>query len=166
MAKIKILIVENETIVAVDLKKKLEEFGYQVPAITSSGEDAIQKAIETQPDLILMDIKLKSAKEGIETASEIRSLMDVPVLYLTTFASNELLECAKLTEPYGYILKPFNERDLRISVEIVLRKHELEKRLVESEHRFQSLFNNMLEGFAYCRIIRDDDGSPVDFIYL
>jgi PAS domain S-box-containing protein len=133
MANARIQVVEDESIVALDIKDNLEILGYNVVAVESSGEQAIQKAIETRPDLVLMDIRLKGEMDGIEAAQQIRAHLGTPVIYLTAYADEATLQRAKITEPYGYILKPFEERELHTTIEMALYKHRMEKRLKESE---------------------------------
>ncbi|HYN44500.1 MAG TPA: response regulator [Candidatus Limnocylindrales bacterium] len=135
--EIQILVVEDEIIIAEDIQRKLKTMGYSVPAIVSSGEDAIKKIKENSPDLVLMDIVIHGGMDGIETAGEIRSLFDIPVVFLTAYADEKTLERAKITEPFGYLIKPFKERELQITIEIALYKHEMEKKLKESERRLR-----------------------------
>ncbi|MFP4654609.1 MAG: response regulator [Methanohalobium sp.] len=123
----KILVVEDENIVALDIKNRLNKLGYSVPSIASTGEEAVQKAEITFSDLVLMDIMLKGDMDGIEAAEKIRELYDIPVIYLTAYADDKILERAKLTQPYGYISKPFKEKDLRTNIEMALHKHKMEK---------------------------------------
>lgn len=131
MEEIKVLVVEDENIIALNIKNKLKKLGYTVPSIASSGEEAIKKADITFPDLILMDIMLKGDMDGVEAAEQIREKFDIPIIYLTAYSDDKILERAKLTEPYGYILKPFKENDLRTSIEIALHKHKMEKKMKE-----------------------------------
>jgi PAS domain S-box-containing protein len=133
MAKAQILIVEDDSIVVMELQDRLQSLGYAVAAVASSGKEAIEKAAETHPDLVLMDIRLKGAINGIEAAKEIRACFDIPVVYLTAYADENTLQRAKATEPYGYILKPFEERELRTNIEIALYKYQMERKLKESE---------------------------------
>lgn len=133
MVKARILIVEDENIVAFNIQKRLEELGYTVVAVIPSGEAAIQKVAENYPDLVLMDIKLKGRVDGIEAAEQIRSQFPIPVVYLTAYTDEETLNRAKLTEPYGYILKPFEARDLGTTIEVALYKHQIEQQLRERE---------------------------------
>lgn len=128
-----ILVVEDEIIIAEDIQRKLKKMGYDVTAIVSSGEEAIKKVNENIPDLILMDIVIYGEMDGIETAGQIHSLFDIPVVYLTAYADEKTIERAKITEPFGYLIKPFKERELQITIEIALYKHEMEKKLKESE---------------------------------
>jgi len=125
MIDAKILVVEDENIVALEIKKRLQKLGYIVPGVASTGEDAIIKAEGILPDLVLMDIMLKGEIDGIQAAGEIRSRFNIPVIYLTAYSDEETLERAKLTEPYGYILKPFEEDDLRTAIEIALYRHQV-----------------------------------------
>ena len=117
-----ILIVEDERIVAEDIQRSLQKMGYSVSAIVSSGEEAISKAERLKPDLVLMDIVLEGKMNGIAAASQIRSRFNIPVVYLTAYSGEKLLEQAKTTEAYGYIIKPFGDKDLQTSIEIALFK--------------------------------------------
>ncbi len=123
----RILVVEDEHIVAMGIKKMLKSLGYTVTGVASSGEDAISKAESTFPDVVLMDIMLKGDMDGVEAANEIREKLDIPVVYLTAYSDNKILERAKKTEPFGYIIKPFDERDLYSSIEVALHKYRKEK---------------------------------------
>jgi CheY-like chemotaxis protein len=107
MAQVTILIVEDENIVALDIQSRVASLGYTVVAMARSGEQAIEKVAETHPDLVLMDIRLKGALDGVQAAEHIRARFDIPVVYVTAYADEETLQWAKVTEPYGYILKPF-----------------------------------------------------------
>lgn len=127
----RILVVEDEHIVAMGIKKMVKSLGYTVTGVASSGEDAISKAESTFPDVVLMDIMLKGDMDGVEAAGEIRKRFDVPVVYLTAYSDNKILERAKKTEPFGYIVKPFDEKDLHSSIEIALHRHRKEKEKTE-----------------------------------
>lgn len=133
MEDVKILVVEDESIIGLNIKKKLKSFGYTVPAIVATGEEAIKMAEITFPDLVLMDVRLKGDMDGVETAAEIRKKFDIPIVYLTAYSDDEVLEKAKKTEPYGYIVKPFKANDLRSNIEIALYKHKMEKDLQGKE---------------------------------
>lgn len=136
MPKASILIVEDEQIVALDIQSSLENAGYTVAGRTDRGEAAIQKAENLHPDLILMDIGLKGEMDGIETAAQMRARFDLPVIFLTAFANQSAIERAKLVGPYGYLLKPFDERALFITIDMALYKYSMEKKLRESEERY------------------------------
>jgi PAS domain S-box-containing protein len=128
-----ILVVEDERIVARDIQRSLTDLGYSVPVTAASADQAILLATEHCPDLVLMDIRIKGKRDGIETAAILRKRFDVPIVYLTAFADEATLERAKATEPFGYLMKPVRNNDLRSAVEIALFKHEIEKRLRERE---------------------------------
>lgn len=127
----KVLVVEDEGIEALDIQHRLIVAGYTVPGIAMSGEDAIDMAREMKPDIVVMDIMLQGELDGVKAARQIRDLIDIPVIYLTAFADDGTLERAKITEPYGYIVKPVKERELIISIEMALYKHKMEKSLEE-----------------------------------
>jgi len=164
MPKAKILIVEDERIVARDIQKSVEALGYLVCAMTSSGEKAIQKADEFRPDLVLMDIVLKGAMDGIEAAGQIGAALKIPVVYLTAYDDDDILQRAKITTPYGYITKPFNDRELHIAIEIALYEswaEEQRERLIldlqEALAKVKTL-SGLLPICSYCKKIRDDKG--------
>ncbi|MCC5647161.1 response regulator [Nostoc sp. CHAB 5824] len=146
MTKAKILVVEDEAIVAKDLQYRLIKFGYTVPTIASSGEEAIKKAVEISPDLVLMDIKLKGSIDGIEAAQEIYKRLDIPVIYLTAYADDNTLERAKITEPFAYLIKPFKERELQTNIEITLTKHSLERQLKVNKKWLDALLRSISDG--------------------
>ncbi|HEX9136677.1 MAG TPA: PAS domain S-box protein, partial [Nitrospirota bacterium] len=146
MKKGTIFVVEDEVIIADDIKSYLQKFGYKVPAIAASGEEALKRVRDIRPDLVLMDIVLRGEMDGIETAEQIRSEFDVPVVYLTAFADDQTLERAKITEPFGYIIKPFEERDLYKTIEMALYKHKMERKLKESEAKFRRIVETAQEG--------------------
>lgn len=133
MAHVQILVVEDESITAKAIQKRLTSMGYAVPTVTASGEDAIKKVATTRPDLVLMDIVLKGAMDGVEAADYIRAHFRIPVVYLTAYADERTLERAKLSEPFGYILKPFEEKELYTTIEMALYKHQMERKLLASE---------------------------------
>lgn len=138
--KAKILVVEDERIVAEDIEKNLMKLGYHVTALASSGDQAIKAARSNRPDLVLMDIVLQGRKTGIETAQELRSELDVPVVYLTAYADENTLSKAKITEPSGYLLKPFEKRELHSVIEMALYKHSTEHQLKKTKRGLQPYF--------------------------
>ncbi len=133
MTKTKILIVEDERITAEAIQTTLEFLGYPVSSIVPSGEEAVKEAKKEKPDLVLMDIKLKGEIDGIEAARQIRSLSDIPIIYITALTNKATLERAKKTAPYGYIHKPIEEKDLFSTIEMALLRRDLELELKESE---------------------------------
>jgi two-component system, response regulator PdtaR len=132
MTKAKVLVVEDQNIVALNIRNKLKNLGYIVPGTAATGEEAIKKAELTNADLVLMDIMLKGEMDGIEAARAIKEKLGIPILYLTAYTDDETLERAKTTEPAGYISKPFKEEDLHSNIEMALHKHRAEKK--ESEN--------------------------------
>lgn len=128
-----ILIVEDEGVIALDIRATLGRLGYAVAAVAATGSEAIARVEELRPDLVLMDIHLRGEMDGVEAARAIRDRFGVPVIYLTAFADPATLQRARITEPFGYLLKPFEERELHIVIEMALQRHDLQRRLQESE---------------------------------
>jgi len=143
MTKSRILVVEDELIIALNIKSILESFNYEVPSIAPSGEEAIEQAFSLKPDLILMDIILSGNLDGIDAAARIRDRLDVPIIYLTANADNSTVERARVTEPYGYINKPIHERDLFTNIDSALYKFQMETRLRESEEKYRNLIESI-----------------------
>lgn len=139
MAKTSVLVVEDESIVAKDIQNSLKKLGYTVPSVENSGEDAIDAAGQYSPDLILMDIMLKGEISGIEAADQIRTRYQIPVIFLTAYADESTLSKAKVTEPYGYIIKPFKEIDLHTSIEMALYKHGKEQEVKKERDLYSSI---------------------------
>jgi len=159
MKKIQILVVEDESIVARDIQNTLQSLGYDVPTVISSGKAAIQKAQENRPDLILMDIVLKGKIDGIEAAEQIRSRFNIPVVYLTAYTDDKTLKRAKATEPFGYVVKPFEDRELKTTIEMALYKAKIENELEES----QKWLSTTLKSIGDAMIATDANGC-VKFI--
>lgn len=145
VSKTKILIVEDEAIVARDLEFQLISLGYDTVATTSRGEDAILLAGQLRPDLILMDIALAGSLDGINAAQKIRDRHALPVVFLTAFAADDILQRAQMAEPFGYILKPFSERELATVLKMALYKHQAEMRLRESARLNQTILDNLAD---------------------
>jgi PAS domain S-box-containing protein len=136
-----IFVVEDEAIVASDIKETLINLGYGVAGTARSGESALEMIGATRPDLVLMDIHLAGRMDGIEAAGQIHARYGIPVIFLTAYADKALLERAKITEPYGYIIKPFDERALHSAIEMAVYKHTMEYRLKESEETTRVMVN-------------------------
>ncbi len=154
MSSVKILVVEDESIVAMDIKHRLESMDYVVPAVASSGEEAVEKVSETLPDLILMDIVLRGEMDGIEAAQIIKDNYNIPVLYLTAYSDEKTLKRAKITGPFGYIIKPFEDRELHSAIEVARYKHEIETKLRASE----KWLSTTLESIGEAVITTDEKG--------
>ena len=154
MTQTRILVVEDESIVALDIQERLESLGYDVPDTVASGEKAILQAGLLRPDLVLMDIHLQGPMDGIEAADHIRRQFGIPVIYLTANADHPTVERAKFTEPFGYVIKPFEERELHTTIEIALYKHQSEHRVRESEERYRLLAELSPEAI----IVQTDEG--------
>jgi hypothetical protein len=133
MADVDIMVVDDERIVALDIRNTLERLGYTVCAVVSTGEDAVEEAGRLLPDLVLMDIKLKGELDGIQAAGEIHRRHGIPIIYLTAYSDEKTLQRAKLSEPFGYLIKPFEERELHSTIEIALFKHRAERDLREAK---------------------------------
>jgi serine phosphatase RsbU (regulator of sigma subunit)/DNA-binding response OmpR family regulator len=150
MEKARIVIVEDEGLVALGIKDGLENMGYEVPAIAETGESALLRVRECKPDLILMDIRLKGQMDGIEAAEIIRKKYFVPVIFLTAHSDDGTLQRALGSESYGYIIKPFDERTLHAAIEIALYKARGERRLKDSNEWFSMVFQSIGEGVIIC----------------
>ena len=147
MAKTKVLVVEDEVNVASGIAMVLDKLGYDVSAIVKTGEEAIKQAREESPDAVLMDIMLSGQMDGIEAASIIKEELDIPVIFLTAHSEDQIIEMAKGVEPFGYIMKPFHEREIKASIEIGLYKKKMERRLQQSETKYRTIFESMEDGY-------------------
>ncbi|HRJ36789.1 MAG TPA: response regulator, partial [Flavobacteriales bacterium] len=142
MSKTSVLVVEDESIVSKDIQQSLTKLGYNVVGSASTGEKAIALASELRPDIVLMDIMLKGTITGIDAAAEIKKNEGIPVIFLTAYADESTLAKAKVTEPYGYIIKPFKEIDLHTSIEMALYKHKKESEIVKERDFLYSIVEN------------------------
>lgn len=133
MNRKRIMIVEDEGITAMSIKSSLGEKGYTITSAVSTGEEAVKKAEDDLPDLVLMDIVLNGKMDGIEATRHIQSRFDIPVIYLTAYSDDKMISRIRETTPFGYIIKPFDERELHVAVELAIYKHEMESKLRESE---------------------------------
>jgi PAS domain S-box-containing protein len=153
------MVVEDEKIIANDISYSLEILGYHVVASVAYGEEAVLRASELRPHLILMDIRLKGEMDGISAARQIQALLDIPVIYLTAMADEQTLQRAKLTEPFGYLLKPFDDQELRITIEIALYRHKLEQKLKANERWLSTTLQSIGEG-----VITTDPEGRINFM--
>ncbi len=158
MDRTSVLIVEDEKIVALDIRKQLEKSGYHVCGVYGSGEEALASFESADPDIVLMDIQLQGKMDGVATAKEMRSLYEVPVIFLTAYADEATVERAKFIEPFGYLPKPFDEKSLRTTIEMALYKSKIDRKLQKSEERYRSFFEEDLSGDFIC----GPDGKILD----
>ena len=154
-----VLVVEDEPLIARELERTLIRLGYRVPEIAGSGGEALRAITIARPALVLMDVNLKGELDGIATASAIRRRWDVPIIYLTSHSDDATLARAKDTGPHGYLIKPFNERDLRITIEVALSKHELEAEIARRERWFSTTLASIGDA-----VIAADDGDCITFM--
>lgn len=159
MPKARVFIVEDERIIALDIHNSLAASDYDIVGQTDRGEDAVKLTGELLPDLILMDIGLKGEIDGIEAATRIRRQFDLPVIFLTAFTTPTILERARQAEPFGYVVKPYDERELISNIEMAVYKHRMEKKLRESENKFRSVIENASDGIA----LMDDHGNVIEW---
>jgi len=155
----RILVTEDEGIIAKDLEMRLKRRGYNVPAVVASGEEAVIMAEKEMPDLVLMDIVLQGEIDGIEAAALIRQRFDIPIIYITAYADDGIINRAKITEPYGYIIKPFEDRELHTAIEMALYKHAMEKKVRESEEWLSTILRSIGDG-----VIAADTNGCVTFM--
>lgn len=155
MPQAKIMVVEDEIVVAMEIQTRLIALGYRVTGIVADGEEAVDLAEKTSPDLVLMDVKLAGGIDGIDAARHIRERHNIPVIYVTAHADDDTLQRAKLTYPLGYIVKPFSDSDLRASIEVALSKHEEDTKVREDSERFSTTLD-ILGGAV---ILADGDGT-------
>lgn len=155
----RILVVEDELIIAADIAARLTRLGYEVAGQADEADDAVRLAGEIRPDLVLMDIRLHGSGDGVAAAEEIRRRFRLPVVYLTAHADEGTLQRAKVTEPFGYVLKPFEERDLRTVIEMARYKHAAERRLADSERRYATTLSSIGDA-----VIATDEGGRVTFL--
>ncbi len=157
MAAAKILVVEDEGLTAMEIQRKLRNWGYEVPSFAFSRKEAVKKAEEIKPDLILMDIMLKGQGDGVDAAQEIKSIRDVPIIYITAYDDEKTRKRAEITHPNAYLIKPFEEKELHHKIEKALTEHKLEKNLLN----IAKDLDNKLKGFGV--LVTDFKGK---IIYL
>ncbi|MCT7960268.1 ATP-binding protein [Laspinema sp. D1] len=154
-----ILVVEDEGIVALDIQTILEDLGYQVPVAVASGEEAIQSVAEIQPDLVLMDIHLEGSIDGVSAAEQIRDRFNIPVVYLTAYSDEDTLQRAKLTTPFGYLIKPLEARSLKSTIDMAIYRHQIEQELKQSKEWFATTLRSIGDA-----VIATDEIGRIRFI--
>ena len=157
--KAKIMIVEDEFIVSMEIQDRLKNLGYSLAHAAASGEEAIEKAGETKPDLVLMDIMLKGKIDGVVAAEQIKNKYDIPVIYLTAHSDEATLTRAKVSQPFGYLIKPFDERALHTTIEMALYRHDMETKLKQSEQWLSIVLNSIGDA-----VIATDTAGLIKFI--
>lgn len=173
MEKTRILIVEDETVIAMEIESILQSLEHNITSIVNTGEKAIKKAEEDKPDLILMDIRIKGEMDGIEAAKIIWSRFAIPIVFTTANLDIQRIENSKITVPFGHVLKPIQERELRISIEmtlhiskIIIQRNLAEKKVKESEKQLRDLHDSMIEGVCQHELVYDESGKVIDYRIL
>jgi len=164
MEKSRVAVVEDEGIVALQIKSKLEQKGYEVVGTFASGEELLETVASLKPDLIMMDMTLQGKLDGIETTRRLSEQHDIPVVYLTAHSEESTIERAGATLPYGYLLKPFDAQELHIAIQMALFKHKSDKEKKELSEKLRQalakvkLLSGLLPICASCKKIRNDEG--------
>jgi len=153
-----ILLIEDEFIVASDIKERIEEMGYNICSIFSTGETALERMSMLSPDLALVDIKLAGKMDGIDAALGIRAQGRIPIIFLTAYATDDMVARAKRVEPLGYIVKPFKDLELKAMIEIALYRSEYEERYRKALHSLNFL-EKLIPICSFCKKIRDESGD-------
>jgi PAS domain S-box-containing protein len=151
--KARIMVVEDEAVISMEIQDRLTKMGHSICGTAASGEEAVSVATAKRPDLILMDVQLRGEVDGVQTAKQIRDLVEIPIIYLTAFADDRTVERAKLTQPFGYLIKPFSEKELYAAIEMALYKNSMEARVRDSERRYATT----IRCIADCVIVTDTD---------
>ena len=159
MPKSRILVVEDEILVREDIEDCLAGLGHEVVSVASTGADALRKIPTARPDLVLMDIRLKGDMDGVEAARQIRTNFRLPVIFLTSHADDSTLQRAKAADPLGYIVKPFAETTVNAVIQTAMHKHELDRRLLESEEWLTTTLGSIGEA-----VLATDSSGKVTFM--
>jgi two-component system, response regulator PdtaR len=165
MSSKKIMVVEVEMLVSGAIQQSLKKLGYDIAGHASTGEEAVELAGRANPDLVLMDINLPGKLDGIEAARQIREAAAIPIVFLTAYSDPATVQRARITEPYGYIVKPFAERELEITISIALYRHQIDKEkdrlLTDLQHALAQVksLSGMLPICCRCKRVRDDQGD-------
>ena len=149
----RIMVVEDEAVISLEIQDRLTKMGHSICGTAASGEEALSVATAKRPDLILMDINLRGDVDGVQAAQQIHDRIEIPVIYLTAFADDRTVERARLTEPFGYLIKPFSEKELYAAIEVALYKNSMDAKLRDSEQRYSTT----VRCIADCVIVTDID---------
>jgi len=155
----KLLIVEDELLISRHIEQMAQNLGYQVVEVTDSGEEALNLVREKSPDLVLMDIRLKGAVDGIEAATRIWKQYSIPIVYLTAYADEDTLKKATSAEPFGYLIKPFEEKELLVAIEMAFYKHQVETRIKDQQRWLNAILSSIADG-----VLSTDHLGRVNFI--
>lgn len=155
MGKVKILVVEDEFVTGSEIRSRLIEMGYDVPKVVATGEDAIKMAGEFNPDIVVMDITLKGEMNGIQAADQIRTRYGIPIIYLTAHSDDATIKKAIITEPFGYIIKPLEERAFKTTIQMALYKHSMDEKVKERDRTIQALLNTTTDAM----LLLDNNGN-------
>jgi PAS domain S-box-containing protein len=155
MGKVKILVVEDEFVTGSEIRSRLTEMGYDVPKVVATGEDAIRMAGEFNPDIVVMDITLKGEMNGIQAADQIRTRYGIPIVYLTAHSDDATIKKAIITEPFGYLIKPLEERAFKTTIQMALYKHSMDEKVKERDRTIQALLNTTTDAM----LLLDNDGN-------
>ncbi len=161
MLKRKILIVEDEIMIAREIERLLENLGYETAEIAGSGEEVIEEVKKGDVDLILMDIVIKGEQDGIQTAQTIQEQFDIPVIFLTAYFDDNTRERAKLTEPFGYIIKPVQKKELQIAIEMAFYKHQANALIKKEKEWLHTIIDSIKDG-----LIAVDTDDKIKFINI
>ena len=159
----RILVVEDGLIMARDIERRLHTMGYGVAGLAQSGEEAIRMVTHVKPDLVLMDVSLKGGMDGIQTALKIREIVDIPIVYVTAYSDDGTLGRARATNPFGYVLKPFEEKELRTTIEMALYRHGLDRQIRDSEQRYRKL-SELSASYAYSLTVASESTIVVEWV--
>jgi two-component system, cell cycle sensor histidine kinase and response regulator CckA len=146
MTSARVMIVEDDRVVARDIRTQVSRMGHSVVGVTGSGEEAVTLAAAHLPDLVLMDIRLEGEMDGIEAAQQIRSKNRIPVVFLTAFGNEAVMRRASFTEPFGYLLKPYEDQQMRVVIQMALYKREAETRVRLGEKRYAATLAGIADG--------------------
>ena len=145
-----ILLVEDDRITSKLIQKYILDIGYYLAGAVASGEEAVSIINEKEPDLVLMDINLEGKLDGIESAKSINSSISIPFVYITSSSDYSTIERAKEGNAYGYIIKPFNKKDLRATIEMALLRHQMESKVKDNENRVSTILNSIIDAVYFC----------------